>query len=99
MIEEQCKEGPCAVCAMGVEDCLCPECPECGEQGNPKCYRSERIKSHGLMLNKQQVISRQKARVRDFEQRLVDEQMALDMLERSSGQSWLITELPDPWGG
>lgn len=95
MIEEQCEEGPCAVCAMDPADCLCPECHVCGEQGNPKCYESDKAgeKRHGLLLTKEQAISRQKARIRGLEQQVFEEQMALDMLEGSDVQQWRIDEV------
>ena len=36
--------GPCEVCGMSTDDCICPECPVCGIVGDPKCY-----KEHGLI--------------------------------------------------
>jgi hypothetical protein len=101
-------DEPCAVCAIGVEDCLCPECPMCGEQGNPKCYYSvvdttdfplaKKI-GHGLMLSKEQVISRQKAYIRTLENRVYEEGMALEALEASTIKEWDIMDVIDPWGG
>lgn len=38
MIDEQCEDGPCAVCGRSIDACLCPECPTCGAQGDPSCY-------------------------------------------------------------
>lgn len=83
MIEEQCADGPCAVCALPANDCVCPECPTCGEIGNPECYypRMNPFRGHGLRLSREQVIGRQKARVRRAADALHDEEMALVYLE------------------
>lgn len=32
------QEGPCDVCGMCIDLCVCPECPMCGETGNRECY-------------------------------------------------------------
>jgi hypothetical protein len=102
MIEAQC-EGPCAVCANAVEDCCCPECSVCGEQGNPKCYEARAEGSgfvmggHGLKLNKEQALSRQRGVIRAAEGRLFDEMMALGAMENGSVTEWELSDLPDPW--
>jgi hypothetical protein len=31
-------EGPCAVCGLVIDDCICPECPVCNGVGDPVCY-------------------------------------------------------------
>lgn len=93
MIDDQCAEGPCAVCALPVEDCVCPECPVCHQNGDPACY-----KNHGLKLNKQQVIHRQEARIYQAELRVGEEKMVLDMYKDSEQQEWEIDDVADPWG-
>ena len=106
MIEEQCEEGPCAVCAMDPADCICLECPECGAQGDPKCYEPRHSEKHwdgpnghGLKLNKAQCLSRQRAVIYAAKQRVQDEEMALHCMEESSEEhcEYYIHELPDPW--
>ena len=104
----QTDEGPCAVCANGVEDCCCPECPVCGEQGNPKCYSTPTKfhkgegftvgEGHGLRLNKEQALSRQRAVIYQAKQRVQDEEMAYAAMEESSVTEWDLDDLPNPWG-
>ena len=60
-------EGPCEVCGLPVDDCICPECPECGCQGDPECYDK-----HGLVLTEEQKASKAKA---DKEAKEADERM------------------------
>ena len=48
-------EGPCEVCGMPLDDCICPECSTCGTQGDPKCYLE-----HGLVRNQDQIDGRAK---------------------------------------
>lgn len=99
MIEEQCEEGPCAVCCRSVDLCICPECPTCEAQGDPKCY-SDPVhgkENHGLKLNKEQAISRQKARVAFTKERLMDEEMYLAQLEGDvEKQSYELSDIPGP---
>ncbi|MDD3029845.1 MAG: hypothetical protein PHS57_06170 [Alphaproteobacteria bacterium] len=70
------KEGPCDVCGLSVDDCICPECPECGEQGDPICYEQ-----HGLVLSDEQRESKKRA---DDERRESDKRMTEyeDQMER-----------------
>jgi len=37
------KEGPCDVCGLSVDECICPECPVCGGVGDPKCYETHEL--------------------------------------------------------
>ena len=95
-------EGPCAVCAKGVEDCICPECSICGGQGDPNCYEPkgehwEGKQGHGLRLNKEQAISRQEAYIRQLENRLDEERMVVDMYKDGDQIEWDIHEVVDPW--
>ena len=91
------EDGPCAVCAKGVEDCICPECPACGETGNPSCYTG----GHGALkiaLTREQVISRQEARILQLRSNLQDEEMCLEYLKQGGEFSDALADNPDPWG-
>jgi hypothetical protein len=93
-------DQPCAVCCCDVADCCCPECSECGEQGNPKCYErylGEGQGGHGLKLNKEQALSRQRAVIHQVKLRVQDEEMAYSAMEEGSTTEWYLNELPDPW--
>jgi hypothetical protein len=94
-------DKPCAVCAMDVADCVCPECPVCGEQGNPSCYairgRKKADKRHGLKLNKDQSLARQRAVIFAAKQRLSEEERNLTVIE-SNPMEWYLHDLADPWG-
>lgn len=95
MIEDQFAEGPCAVCALAVDDCVCHECPVCHSHGDPICYRGP----HGLRLSKQQAISRQKARIWTAKERVQDEEFALHQYQSADDkQEWDIDDVADPWG-
>jgi hypothetical protein len=100
-------DQPCAICCMDVADCCCPECPECGEQGNPNCYHSVedttdfpviKKSGHGLKLNKEQALSRQRAVIYQAKQRVQDEETAYLAMQNGSTTEWHLNELPDPWG-
>jgi hypothetical protein len=93
-------DQPCAVCAMDVADCCCPECPVCGENGNPQCYEtSNGDKRHGLKLNKEQAIARQKAVVYVVKQRVQDEEQCLAAIESTDdNMTWHLDDTLDPWG-
>lgn len=45
-------EGPCEVCGLAVDDCICPECLVCGAYGDPYCYLE-----HGLRRTEEQKFS------------------------------------------
>lgn len=49
-------EGPCDVCGLSVDDCICPVCPECGAQGDLNCYGQ-----HGLAISDEQRASKERA--------------------------------------
>jgi hypothetical protein len=100
----QTDEGPCAVCGNGVEDCCCPECHVCGEQGNPKCYKPLKCEEHwegpyghGLKLNREQALSRQRTVIRVAQERVCDEEMAYDAMKNGNVKEWDLDDLPDPW--
>lgn len=46
-------EGPCQICGLNIDDCICPECPQCSAQGDPFCYES-----HGLKRSSEQIASK-----------------------------------------
>jgi hypothetical protein len=76
------KEGPCEVCGLDIDHCICPECPECGEVGDPSCYGR-----HGLVLSDEQRASKERAdrEAREADERLYQwerEQEALCEVER-----------------
>lgn len=43
-------EGPCDVCGLAVDNCICPECPVCGSVGDTACYES-----HGMTRTQEQI--------------------------------------------
>jgi hypothetical protein len=109
MIDEQCEEGPCAVCAASIDDCVCPECPTCGEQGRPRCYAPKiqdlkmrqgeliGLSGHGLKLSREQAVSRQKVRAARAMEHLKIEQDELARLEAGGEFSDDLADSPDPW--
>jgi hypothetical protein len=93
MIEEAAGvDQPCAVCCMDPADCICPECPTCSAQGDPKCYAE-----HGLKLNRDQAIYRQRMVVFMIAQRLDEEKQALAVYETSEYAEWELDDVADPW--
>ena len=93
-------DQPCAVCCKDPADCCCPECYECGEQGNPGCYGrylGEGIGGHGLKLNKEQALARQRAVIYAAKQRVQDEEMVYAAIENSDKEEWDMNDLPNPW--
>lgn len=46
-------EGPCEICGMSLDNCICPECPVCESIGDPKCYIE-----HGLRRTEEQKFSK-----------------------------------------
>ena len=103
MIDEQCEEGPCAVCGSSVEDCVCPECPVCKSQGDAACYapRPHGLQmssgGHDLKLSREQAVSRQRVRAARAMQRLQSEQDELARLEAGGEFSEDLSDDTDPW--
>jgi hypothetical protein len=87
------EDGPCAVCAKDVTDCICPECPTCKEQGNPKCYSD-----HGLKLSREQAISRQEVRLHSAMLQAAEEEQVLEYLKTGGEFSDDLADDRDPWG-
>lgn len=48
-------DGPCDICGLSADECICPECPECGAQGDIFCYHY-----HGLVISDGQKESKAK---------------------------------------
>lgn len=46
------EEGPCSICGLAIDDCICPECAVCGCVGDPSCYDA-----HGLVRTQAQIDS------------------------------------------
>ncbi len=46
------EEGPCSICGLAIDDCICPTCSVCGSVGDPSCYEN-----HGLVRSQAQIDS------------------------------------------
>jgi hypothetical protein len=86
-------EGPCEVCGLAVDNCICPECPVCGAQGDADCYdepglsRKFGVQHYHLKLSKAQQASRARARIAEFKERIQDEEIFLAQLEGNDDES------------
>lgn len=102
-------EGPCAVCALPADQCVCPACPACGTSGDPACYgtapnpvparmsRTTARRMHGLRLTRAQVLGREEARLAVLRQRLLDQEQTVRDLRDNYEFSDSLADSPDPW--
>lgn len=73
-------EGPCEVCCLSVDLCICPECPHCKQVGNPKCYKGLNPATR-LKLTREQAIARAQAREWAFREVAYTERMYCEALK------------------
>ena len=106
------EDGPCEVCGLPVDDCICPECPVCRETGNPRCYATSSAEEgrHSLTLSPAQVAARQRTRVALIRESLQEEERVMKALDQAAERrehvsdeylgdvgSRYIDVNPDPW--
>jgi hypothetical protein len=66
--------------------------------GDPVCYLPNNQEGHGLKLTREQVTSRQVARVAVARERLQDAELALEYLRSGGEYSEDLSDDTDPWG-
>lgn len=73
MIEDSSAEGPCDICGLSVDDCVCPLCPVCQSVGDPACYEN-----HSLLRTPEQITLRAEADARIEAEQLAWERVYVD---------------------
>lgn len=79
-------EGPCEVCGLSVDDCICPVCPACQGQGDPACYQETDLGICGGLYHTgrtlEQQIGKQQYEISLTKQQLADQENHLAELEK-----------------
>ena len=76
-------EGPCEVCGLEIDNCICPECPECESYGDPHCYIH-----HSLRRTEEQKFHRE-ITDRDIRDLIISERMNDDAMY----EEWLKDQM------